>query len=114
MLNFRHRATSKRQLQIVDTVLEQVYQKLVAEDSSLELEPLPDPEVVPADERSEEFIAALAHAKASDLEYLTKLRALESTGRDDEFALAEVERELRDRLREQLGLPPRPTRKTIS
>jgi len=114
MLNFQHRATSKRQLQIIDTVLEQVYQKLVAEDLSLELVPLPDLDVVPADERSEEFIAALAHAKASDLEYLTKLKALESTGRDDEFASAEAERELRDRLREQLGLPPRPTRKTIN
>lgn len=114
MLNFRHRATSKRHLQIVDTVLDDVYRRLISEDLSLELVPLPDPEDIPADERSEEFVSALAHAQVSDLEYLTKLKALENTGRDDEFALAEVERELRDRLREQLGLPRRPTRKTIN
>jgi hypothetical protein len=114
MLSFKHRATSKRLLQIVDAVPEEVYQKLVGEDVALELVPLPDPDEIPADERSEEFLSALAHARASDLEYLTKIKALESAGRDDEFALAEVERDLRDRLRNELGLPPRPTRKTIN
>jgi hypothetical protein len=98
MLSFKHRATSKRQLQIVDAVPDQIYRKLVAEGMSLELTSLPDPEEIPADERNEEFLASLAHARASDLEYLTKIKALESAGRDDEFALAEVERDLRDRL----------------
>ena len=40
--------------------------------------------------------AALEHAKVSHLEYLTKLEALESAGRDDEFELLRLERELRD------------------
>jgi hypothetical protein len=114
MLSFKHRAASKRLLQIVDAVPEEVYRKLVDEDLALELVPLPDPDEIPADERSEEFLSALGHARASDLEYLTRLKALEGSGRDDEFALAEVERDLRDRLRNQLGLPPRPTRKTIN
>src|SRR5262249_4134711 len=114
MLSFKHRATSKRQLQIVDAVPEEVYRKLVGEDASLELVPLPDPDEIPADERSEEFRSALAHASVSDLEYQTKVKALESAARDDDFSLAEVERDLRDRLREHLGLPPRPTRKTIN
>src|SRR5713101_3451004 len=74
MLSFKHRATSKRQLQIVDAVPDEVYRKLVAESVSFELVPLPDPEEIPADERMEEFLAALAHAKASDLEYLTKVK----------------------------------------
>jgi Protein of unknown function (DUF4011) len=115
MLSFRHRATSKRLLQIVDAVPEEVYQKLVGEDlAPFDLVPLPDPDEIPADERTEKFLSALAHARALDLEYLTKVKALESTGRDDEFALAEAERDLRDRLRSQLGLQPRPTRKTIN
>src|ERR1700757_1387514 len=108
MLSFKHRATSKRLLQIVDAVPEEVYRKLVGEDLALELVPLPVPDEIPADEGTEEFLSALAHASAVDLEYLTKVKALESTGRDDEFALAEAERDLRDRLRNQLGLPPRP------
>src|SRR5262245_52915574 len=114
MLSFKHRATSKRLLQIVDAVPEEVYRKLVGEDSAFDLVPLPDPDEIPADERTEEFLSALAHAKALDLEYLTKVKALESTGRDDEFALAEAERELRDRLRNQLRLQPRPSRKMIN
>jgi very-short-patch-repair endonuclease len=114
MLSFKHRATSKRLLQIVDAVPEEVYRKLVGEDSAFDLVPLPDPDEIPADERTEEFLSALDHARALDLEYLTKVKALESTGRDDEFALAEAERDLRDRLRNQLGLQPRPTRKAIN
>jgi hypothetical protein len=105
MLSFKHRATSKRQLQIVDAVPEEVYRKLVGEDVALELLPLPDLDEIPVDECSEEFLSALAHARASNLEYLTKVKALESAGRDDEFALAEVERDLRDQLRNELGFP---------
>src|SRR4051794_4968453 len=96
MLSFKHRATSKRLLQIVDAVPEEVYLKLVGEEA-LDLVPLPDPDEIPADERTEEFLSALVRARALDLEYLTKVKALESTGRDDEFALAEAERDLRDR-----------------
>jgi very-short-patch-repair endonuclease len=114
MLSYKHRATSKRQLQIVHAIPDQVYRRLVGEDASFDLVPLPDPPEIPVDERTEEFLSALAHAKASDLEYMTSIKALESTGRDDEFALADAERELRERVRKQLGLPPRPTRKTIN
>src|SRR3984893_2471306 len=114
MLSFKHRATSKRQLQIVDAVPDQIYRKLVADGLSLELRSLPDPEDIPDDERNSEFLAELAHAKASDLEYLTKLKALEGAGRNDEFAVAEVERDLRDRLGEKMGIPPPADRKTIN
>jgi len=114
MLSYKHRASSKRQLQIVDAVPEEVYHKLVGEGVSLEIWPLPDLEDIPSDERTEEFISALEHAKASDIEYLTRLQGLANSGRDDEFAVAEAERELRDRLRKELSLPPRPTQKTTS
>lgn len=114
MLSYKHRATSKRQLQIVDEVPEEVYRLLTDESTTLEIVALPEPDHIPKDERTEEFVAALEHAKVADLEYQTKLQALESTGRDDEFEVAKVERELRDRVREQLELPPRLNRKTIN
>ena len=53
-----------------------------------EVLPLPQPDDIPQDEREEDFVAALEHAKVSDLEYLTKIEALESQGRDDEIELA--------------------------
>ncbi|MBL8588749.1 MAG: DUF4011 domain-containing protein [Methylobacteriaceae bacterium] len=113
MLSYKHRATSKRQLQIVDEVPESVYQ-LLTDGGALEIVALPEPDDTPLDERTEEFTSTLAHARVSDIEHLTRLRALESAGRDDEFELAKVDRELRDRVRAQLGLPPRRNSKTVN
>lgn len=114
MLNYSLGARSKRHLQIVDEVMEEVYRKLAGEDVSLRIDPLEEPEDTPPEERTEEFIAALEHAKVSNLEYLTKLQALESSGRDDELALAKLERELRDHIRTEFGLPPRPKKTEIN
>lgn len=114
MLSYKHRATSKRQLQIVDEVPEEVYRALAAEGISLDVAHLPEPEGIPEDEQTEEFRAELEHGKVSDLEYLTAVAALETAGRDDEFALAQLETDLRNRLRDKLGMPKRPSRKTIS
>jgi hypothetical protein len=71
-------------------------------------------EDVPPEEKTEEFVGALEHAKVSNLEYLTKLEALESAGRDDELALAKLERELRDHIRSEFGLPARPKKAEIN
>jgi hypothetical protein len=68
----------------------------------------------PRRRRLKEFIAALEHAKVSNLEYLTKLQALESAGRDDELALEKIERELRDHIRSEFELPPRPKKADIN
>lgn len=114
MLNYGLGARSKRHLQIIDEVLEETYRKLVEEEASLRILPLDEPEDVPREERSEDFIAALEQARVSDIEFLMKLEALGSLGRDDEIALSRLERELRDRVRSQLGLPPRPKKGEIN
>ncbi|MCA1386123.1 MULTISPECIES: DUF4011 domain-containing protein [unclassified Bradyrhizobium] len=114
MLNYSLGARSKRHLQIVDEVMEEVYRKLAGEDASLRIDPLEEPEDIPPEEKTEEFIAALEHAKVSNLEYLTKLQALESSGRDDEFSLGKLERELRDHIRDEFELPPRPKKAEIN
>lgn len=113
LLSYKHRPASKKQLQIVDEVPESVY-GLLTGGTSLEILPLPEPDDIPQDEREEDFVAALEHAKVSDLEYLTRIEALESQGRDDEIELARAERDLRDKVRQQLGLPLRPTKSTIN
>lgn len=114
MLNYNLGSRSKRHLQIVDEVMDEIYKKLAGEDAALRIEPLDEPEDVPPEEKTEEFIGALEHAKVSHLEYLTKLEALESAGRDDELALAKLERELRDHIRSEFGLPPRPKKAEIN
>lgn len=114
MLNYSLGARSKRHLQIVDEVMEEVYRKLASEDASLRVDPLEEPEDTPPEEKTAEFIAALEHAKVSNLEYLTKFQALESSGRDDELALGKLERELRDHIRSDFELPPRPKKAEIN
>ena len=111
MLNYRPLTRSKKQLQIVDDVLENVFRRLTSEATKLELIPLPEPDEIPLDERTAEFKSEFAYLKAKDLEYLAKLKGLAALGRDDEFETAKVDRWLRDRVREKLGLPSRPTRK---
>jgi very-short-patch-repair endonuclease len=114
MLNYALGARSKRHLQIVDEVLDEIYTKLVEEDSSLKILPLDDPGDIPPEEKTEDFIAALQQAKVSDIEYLTKLQALEATGHDDEIALSKLDRELREFVRANFGLPPRPKKNEIN
>ncbi|MHC2462436.1 DUF4011 domain-containing protein [Bradyrhizobium embrapense] len=114
MLNYSLGSRSKRHLQIVDEVIDETYRKLVKEEVPLRIDPLEEPEDTPSEEKTEEFAAALDHAKVSNLEYLTKLEALESSGRDDESELVRLERELRDRVRETLGLPPRPKKAELN
>lgn len=103
-----------RQLQVVDEVLEEVYVRLVEEDAAFRLVPLEEPADSPEDEKSEEFIAAFEHAKVADIEYQTQLEALADTGRDDEHAIERLERQLRDRIRTELDLPPRPHRTEVN
>jgi Protein of unknown function (DUF4011) len=77
MLNYNLGNRSKRHLQIVDEVMDEIYKKLAGDDVTLRVEPLDEPEDVPPEEKTEEFVGALEHAKVSNLEYLTKLEALE-------------------------------------
>jgi hypothetical protein len=114
MLNYSFSTRSKRHLQIVDEVLEEIYRKLGAEENLLEIRPLEEPDEIPSDEKNDDFISAFEHAKVSDVDYLVKLEALESEGRDDEVAVARLDRELRAKVRVQLGLTPRPNRKEFN
>ena len=113
MLNYKHRAGSRRQLRIVDAELESVLSALVDRQKELIIEPLPEPDNIPGDERTDAFVSALGHAKSTDFEYLTRLVGLEGVARQDEATLAELDLWLRDRVREQLGLAPRPDRKNL-
>ncbi|SIN83210.1 Protein of unknown function [Bradyrhizobium erythrophlei] len=80
MLNYNLGSRSKRHLQIVDEVMDEIYKKLAGDDATLRIEPLDEPEDVPPEEKTEEFIGALEHAKVSNLEYLTKLEAVRGGG----------------------------------
>ena len=101
MLNYSLGVRSQRYLQVIDDVLEDVYARLASDEARLKISFLPEPDDLPLEEKTEDFLAALEHAKVSDIDYVTKLDALETEGRDDEIELARLERQLRDRVRVQ-------------
>jgi hypothetical protein len=114
MLNYKHRAGSRRQLRIVDTNLESAFAELALNQRELPFAALPEPDDIPEDELTDTFKAALGHAKSTDLDYLTRLAALDSVARQDDTSLARLERWLRDRVREQLEIPARPNRQEFN
>lgn len=114
MLNYKHRSGSRRQLRIVDTDLEGVFATLTAKRREIPFAPLPEPDDIPEDELTDDFKSALGHAKSTNIEYLTRLAALEAVARQDESSVARLERWLRDRVREELELPARPTRQEFN
>ena len=103
LLNYSLSARSKRYLQIVDATLEGAHMLLAGDEAALRIAPLPEPDDVPSEERTDEFRAALDRGRAIDVEYLTAVEAIEATGRDDEAAMEKLERRLRDRSPRRTG-----------
>jgi hypothetical protein len=114
MLNYRPLPRSRRHIAFVDEAPETVYARLVADDDELNIVPLPEPADIPSDERNEEFEEQLAYLKATDIEYQAALQGTEANARDDDFEVLKLERGLRDKLRAQLGMPPRAKRKELN
>lgn len=114
LLNYGLSARSRRFLQIVNGTLDGTHRLLAGDEATLRIAPLPEPDDIPGEERTEEFRSALDRGRATDVEYLTAVEAIEATGRDDEAAMEKLERGLRDRVRAELGLPPRPLRKELN
>jgi len=114
LLNYGLSSRSKRFLQAIDCNLEFVHRRLAGEEGTLRITPLPEPDEVPAEERTEEFRAALNRARATDAEYQNAIEAMEVAGQVNEAELEKFERLLKNRLREQLGLPPKPALKEIN
>ena len=108
LLNFKFSDRARTHVRIIDEIPDVLYGKL-SDGKKLTFIPLPNPEDEPEDEQSDEFFLAVQAARMSDEEYL---RALDGLGEEDELTARgqKIERLLKDRVRQQLELPPRSTR----
>ncbi|MDR0354571.1 MAG: DUF4011 domain-containing protein [Deltaproteobacteria bacterium] len=98
----------------VDEMPEALAEKL-RDQRQMTFVPLPPMEDEPRDEKTEKFREALKKFKAEDEEYLSQI----SEGSLDEEAdegknLESLERKVRDKVRAELGLPPRPAKNAVS
>lgn len=93
-------------MQIVDE-LPDVLAFNIAGKNSMRFVPLPSLDDEPKDERTRKFRSALSEARHSDVIYLELLKRLDlgATGALDRGE--KIERECKDRVRDELGMPPR-------
>lgn len=104
LLNFRHSEKALTHVRIIDELPDFLFGSLI-EGEKLTFKPLPEPDDEPHDEQTEMFQTHYREATLTDETYLEEIAKLIDT--DDSFDdLAVIERNLKKRVREKLGMPP--------
>ncbi len=104
LLNFRHSERALTHIRIIDELPDFLFGSLL-DGNGLTFKSLPEPDDEPHDEKTEIFQTAFREAALTDEEYLEKIAELEN--QDDSFeALAGIERNLKNKVRKNLGMPP--------
>ena len=96
-------------VRVVDEIPSFLFNKLCSVEK-MKIFPLPDLELEPKDESTREFQSALADARLHDISYLAQLDQIDQQSSEAPNLLAKTDRDLKDRLRQTLRLPPRQTR----
>lgn len=112
LLNFRHSDRSCNQLRVVNVHTNVLYVSLL-QGKNIPIIGLPSLPTEPRDETTTKFQNAFNIALISDEEYLKGKENLEKDNNYSEEAEEQLIRKLKDRIREQLNLPPR-TKEEIS
>ncbi|KTD67186.1 hypothetical protein Lste_3392 [Legionella steelei] len=99
-------------IRIVDEVPELLLKSIIS--CEMRIVPLPDLGTDPSDEQTSIFQSSLADARLNDEIYLSKLDEIDSESDEAPNLLAQAERQLKDRIREQLNLPTRQTKNNLS
>jgi very-short-patch-repair endonuclease len=93
-------------IRVVDELPDILFYNL-SNNQEMRLMPLPAIEDDPRDEQSAEFNAALSNARLVDEFYLADSEKISPDAHDALDKSRALERQLKDRVREQLGMPPR-------
>ena len=107
LINFDHgsRSISRANVRAIDAGMDGIYSRLIEPGRPLPLKPLPPMPKGPSDEATPSFQSALELTKKTDADYAAAMDKL--TPEEAASAKAtKLERKLRDRVRERLGLPP--------
>ena len=105
LLNFRHSERTANQVRLVNGNISTLYNSLVA-GKDIELVPLPELPSEPRDEKTAKFQNAFEMALVTDEKYLAEKEELDKKDYIEEDEEEKLIRELKNRVREQLGLPP--------
>ncbi len=104
LLSFKHSGRSRRFIRVVDELPNQLFESLET-DAAIRFRSLGPEDNEPLDEKTIVFRRAVDAAKLQDPEYIQKIKDLGDDPGDKSLQRAETE--LRVRLRERIGMPPR-------
>ena len=106
LISTRLKADSSTLIRVVDELPDVLFYKLT-NDQEMRLLALPPLDDDPQDEQTEEFRSAYANARLIDELFLKSIQEIDDTEEDHLNKISLLERDLKDRLREDLGLKPR-------
>lgn len=106
LISTRLKADSSTLIRVVDELPDVLFYKLT-NDQEMRLLALPPLDDDPQDEQTEKFRSAYANARLIDEPFLESVQKIDDTEEDHLNKISLLERDLKDRLREDLGLKPR-------
>jgi len=106
LISVRLRANSGTLIRAVDELPDVLFYKL-NNDQEMRLAPLPPLEDDPLDEQSDEFQNALSNARLTDELFETEVEKVDEDEDGHLDRTRNIERALKDRVREKLNMPPR-------
>ena len=113
LLSTKLTAKSASNLRVVDELPDILYYNLT-NGQSMRLVSLPSLDDDPKDELTSAFKRALANSRLTDADYLAALAEIDKSADDHLDRTRKVERALKDKIREQLALPPRPPKNDVN
>ncbi|MDA7488058.1 DUF4011 domain-containing protein [Candidatus Pelagibacter ubique] len=108
LINFKHQDKKRDQIRIVDEVIDEIYDDL-SNGKSFTFKPLPEEEKEPKDEQTQKFLDTLEISKREDQVFLNEIEKLGELYDGGNKESLKIERDLKDRVRIQLGLNKRQT-----
>src|ERR1017187_5750058 len=103
LISFRHSERSRSHIRVIDEIPEALFSRL-SMSRQMTFDPLPYPDLVPPDEKLPMIERAIQNARHTDELYKEKLAEFGPNPSDRQTQKAD--RELRNRVRVQLGLTP--------
>jgi len=108
LINFKHNDRLRSQARIVDEIPDEIFKGLIKGNNYV-FNPLPEEEHEPKDEKTPEFKTAYEIAQKEDEVYLREIEKLGDEYDSSSKESIQIERDLKDRVRNQLKLGKRKT-----
>lgn len=104
LISFKHSDRARTHIRVIDELPDFLFARL-SSGKGMRFKPLPEPETEPKDEDSHEFLMELEAARTIDKIYKQGINSLREEEASSQKAQV-IERDLRNRVREKLGMQP--------